>query len=248
MNPGGPCAVVAEVARVSVILPTYNERESLELIYPSLTAALLPLRSEILVVDDHSPDGTAEFARGLHGPVPTTVIERPRKLGLASAVLDGIARARGEIIVVMDADGSHPPETVPALVAALDAGAEFALGSRWVAGGSGRGLSRPRQLISSGARVLARPVARVRDPMSGFFAFRRTILGRAPLWPIGYKIGLEILVKCRPEPIVEIPLDFRPRVAGVSKLGGGEIGNYIRHVTQLYFWRFVWSRRASSTR
>jgi len=234
--------------KVSVILPTFNERESIEIVYPALAAALAPLDAEILVVDDYSPDGTAAYARGLSGPVPVTVLERPSKLGLASAVIDGIGRARGEILVVMDADGSHPPETVPALVHAIERGAEFALGSRWVPGGSGRGLSWWRRLISSGARVLARPIARVRDPMSGFFAFRREILARAPLTPIGYKIGLEILVKCRPRPVVEVPLDFRPRVAGVSKLGAGEVGNYVRHVAQLYAWRLFGPRRASSTR
>lgn len=234
--------------RISVILPTYNERESLEILRPQLFAALAPLNAEIVVVDDHSPDGTAAFARSLEGPVPISVLERPAKLGLASAVLDGFGRARGAILVVMDADGSHPPETVPRLVAAIEAGAEFALGSRWVRGGSGRGLSWWRRIISSGARVLARPIARVRDPMSGFFAVRREILARGPLTPIGYKIGLEILVKCRPHPIVEVPLDFRPRVAGVSKLGTGEIGNYVRHVAQLYWWRLFGRSRASRTR
>ena len=239
---------MSDPPRVSVLLPTFNERESLEILHPSLFAALAPLDAEIVIIDDHSPDGTAEYARGLRGPVPITVLERPGKYGLASAVLEGFGRARGGILVVMDADGSHPPDTVPRLVAAIDGGAEFALGSRWVRGGSGRGLSWWRRIISSGARVLARPIARVRDPMSGFFAFRRAILDRAELTPIGYKIGLEILVKCRPRPIVEVPLDFRPRVAGVSKLGTGEIGNYLRHVAQLYWWRLFAARRASSTR
>jgi dolichol-phosphate mannosyltransferase len=237
-------AVVVSTPKVSVILPTYNERECLERILQPLSFALGPLDAEIILVDDHSPDGTADFAREFHGSVPVLVVERPDKLGLSSAVTDGIRRARGEILVVMDADGSHPPETVPALVHAIDGGAEFALGSRWVKGGSGRGLSRSRQVISSGARVLARPVAPVRDPMSGFFAFRHSILSRGSLRPIGYKIGLEILVKCRPDPVVEIPIDFRPRVAGTSKLGAGEIGNYVRHIAQLYFWRYVWERRS----
>jgi dolichol-phosphate mannosyltransferase len=233
-------AVVANVPNVSVILPTYNERECLERILRPLTVAVEPLSAEIVLVDDHSPDGTAGFAREFQGTVPVTVLERPGKLGLSSAVLDGIRRSRGDILVVMDADGSHPPETVPELVHAIDSGAEFALGSRWVKGGSGRGLSHSRQIISSGARVLARPVAPVRDPMSGFFAFKRSILGRGSLKPIGYKIGLEILVKCHPQPVVEIPIDFRPRVAGTSKLGAGEIANYVRHIAQLYFWRYIW--------
>ena len=248
MNPDRPSKGVPNAPRVSVILPTFNERESLEVLYPALEKVLAPLDAEVVIVDDHSPDGTADFARGLSGAVPVSVLERPAKLGLASAVIDGIARTRGEVVVVMDADGSHPPEIVPALVAAVDRGAEFVLGSRRVPGGSGRALSFGRRLISSGALLLARPIAHVHDPKSGFFAFRRGILVRGRLTPIGYKIGLEILVKCRPRPIVEVPIDFRPRIAGVSKLGAGEIGNYVRHVRRLYAWRLFGSHRASSTR
>lgn len=234
---------------VSVILPTFNERASLELLYPSLAAAVRTHSTEFVVVDDASPDGTAELARSLQSPVPTRVVERPAKLGLASAVEAGIAAAHGEILVVMDADGSHPTGSVPALIRAVqDGGAEFALGSRWVPGGSAPGLSRGRRTISAGAAVLARPLVSVHDPMSGFFAFRRTILSRGRLAPIGYKIGLEILVKCRPRPVVELPIVFCPRIAGESKLGSGEIGGYLLHLLRLYGWRLFGSRRASSTR
>ncbi|EQD49560.1 dolichyl-phosphate beta-D-mannosyltransferase precursor, partial [mine drainage metagenome] len=104
------------------------------------------------------------------------------------------------------------------------------------------------RLLSTGAALLARPLVSVRDPMSGFFALRRSILDRRPLAPIGYKIGLEILVKCRPAPIVEIPIEFRPRLAGESKLARGEIGRYLRHVGRLYGWRLGGPQRASSTR
>lgn len=234
---------------VSVILPTYNERESLEKLYPALAQALTGFPSELIVVDDGSPDGTAEFARSLQSPVPTRVELRPRKLGLASAVIAGFAASSGRTIVVMDADGSHPPESIPTLVRAVAPGkAEFALGSRWVTGGRVTGFSRGRRLLSAGAAALARPLVSVRDPMSGFFAFRREILTRATLAPIGYKIGLEVMVKCRPKPIVEIPIVFRPRIAGESKLGRGEIGEYVRHVGRLYAWRLFGSRRASRTR
>ena len=235
--------------RVSVILPTYNERASLELLFPPLARSLEGLAAEIVVVDDGSPDGTADFAERFPGPPTVRVVRRPGKGGLASAVIEGFRAARGDVLVVLDADGSHPPEIVPRLVAAVaDGGAEFALGSRWVPGGSGRGLGPARRLLSAGAALLARPLVSVRDPMSGCFAFRRSILERSPLAPIGYKIGLEVLVKCRPAPVAEIPLDFRPRLAGASKLGRGEIGRYLRHVGRLYGWRLTGRRRASSTR
>src|SRR3970040_2466416 len=124
-------------ARVSLILPTYNERETL----PRLIAALRPMASrlglEIVVVDDASPDGTAEVPAGLaaEGAVPIRLVRRLGKAGLASAVLAGAAVASAPIIAVMDSDGSHPPEALPALVAAVGGGADLGVAARYVAGG-----------------------------------------------------------------------------------------------------------------
>ncbi len=234
---------------VSVVIPTYNERESLVSLYPELCSALAAYPSELIIVDDGSPDGTADFAQTLSGPVTCVVRNRGRKLGLASAVQEGFAQVRGSVVVVMDADGSHPPSAIPLLVDAVTRGrAEFALGSRYIPGGSSPGLSRTRHLISRIATALARPLVPVADPMSGFFAFQRSILARAPLSPLGFKIGLEIMVRCRPRPIAEIPIQFRPRTAGESKLGQGEIGRYLRHIGRLYGFRLTGARRASSTR
>ena len=231
---------------VSVVLPTYNERSALALFYPTLAPVVAALDGEIVLVDDGSPDGTAAFARTL-GPVPCTVIERPGLRGLASAVLDGMARARSDVLVVMDADGSHPAATVPTLVAAVTTGgAEMALGSRAVPGGRSPGLSAPRRVVSRAARALARPVTAVGDPMSGFFAVRRRVVERERLAPLGYKIALEVIVKGRPTPLVEVPFVFGPRLAGTSKLGRREMVNYVRHVARLY--AFAARRRASRTR
>ncbi|MGI0129379.1 MAG: polyprenol monophosphomannose synthase [Thermoplasmata archaeon] len=232
-----------------MILPTFNEREALELFYPTLAPVVERLGGEVVVVDDGSPDGTAEFARALDGPVRCTVIERPGVRGLASAVLAGIARAQGSVLAVMDADGSHPPSVLPDLVAAVTTGGtELALGSRWVNGGHAPGLTRVRWAESTLARCIARPLTDVRDPMSGFFAVRREVLGRARLTPVGYKIALEILVKCRPRPYVEIPFVFERRLAGESKLGRRVIGNYLVHLARLYASEVTAGRRASSTR
>ena len=232
--------------RVSVILPTFNERAALELLYPQLAPVVGALEGELLIVDDGSPDGTAAYARTLR-PLLCTVLERPGVRGLASAVLDGFARARAPVLVVMDADGSHPPATVPALVAAVAAGgAEMALGSRAVPGGESPGLTLPRRVVSRAAQGLARPVTDVHDPMSGFFAVRRDVVARERLAPVGYKIALELIVKCRPRPLVEVPFVFGPRLAGESKLGRREMVNYLRHVGRLY--AFAARRRAWSTR
>jgi dolichol-phosphate mannosyltransferase len=177
------------------------------------------------------------------------LLERPNERGLSSAVLAGIAATKGPIVLVMDADGSHPPALIPQLIEPVRSGAaEFVLASRHVPGGDVGEMSAPRRAISSGASLLARPLARVRDPMSGYFCVRREILERATLRPLGFKIALEILVKCQPRPIVEIPFVFQDRVYGESKLGSRVIGSYLRHVVRLYAWRITGAGRASSTR
>jgi dolichol-phosphate mannosyltransferase len=169
--------------------------------------------------------------------------------GLASAVVLGMQIASGQVIAGIDADGSHPPELLPSMIQPILAGsAEMTIASRNVPGGSSPGLSGSRRVISWGAGVLARPLTPVKDPMSGFFAVRRDVLVRGELEPVGYKIVLEILVKCHPSPAVEVPFVFGARTAGQSKLGSGEIGRYVRHVGRLYAWSLGARRRASMTR
>jgi len=233
---------------VSVVIPTYNERPSLGLLHSAWSFALREYTSEIIVVDDNSTDGTREYVRELSRYEAYRLIERPTRQGLASAVLRGLGEARGNVALVMDADGSHPAGAIPLLVdPVLRGSAELALASRCVPGGSAPGLTAGRRLISWGARLLARPLTHVRDPMSGFFCVRRSILSRGELTPVGYKIALEILVKCHPHPIEEIPFRFEPRVAGESKLDRGQIALYVRHLRELYAWRASRPGRASST-
>lgn len=221
--------------QVSVILPTFNERSALATLHPRLMEGLRPYDAEVLVVDDGSPDGTGDLVRKLAEHGVYRLIERPRRSGLASAVSDGFRAARGEVLVVMDADGSHPPETIPALVQpVMDGRAEMALASRHLPGASAPGLAGLRRWISGGAAVLARPLTTVSDPMSGFFALHRAVLARAPLTPAGFKIGLEVIVKCRPSPLVEVPFCFNPRIAGSSKLGSGQVFGYLGHLSRLY--------------
>lgn len=234
---------------LTVILPTYNEREAITALRPRLDAVLSAYRAEVLVVDDSSPDGTADWVRSLGPASGWRLHSRSGRQGLASAVVDGFRSARGEVLVVMDADGSHPPETIPRLVEPIRSGAAaFTLASRFVEGGRDEGLHGVRRLISWGAAYLARPLTDVKDPMSGFFAVDRGVLQRADLAPIGYKIALEVIVRCRPVPILEVPFIFTPRIAGTSKLGLRQILGYVRHIGRLYAWRFAGAGRASSTR
>jgi dolichol-phosphate mannosyltransferase len=241
---------VPRTPSVSVVLPTFNERESLQRIHPRLVAALAGRDAEIVVVDDSSPDGTGELVRSLAAAAgPYRLVERPVRAGLATAVLDGFRAARGERILVMDADGSHPPETIGPLLEPLERGeAEFVLASRRAPGGASPGLSGVRRAISFGARCLAWPLTRVSDPMSGFFAFDRRVLDRSELRPVGYKIALEILVRCRPSPVKEVGFVFAERLAGHSKLNGSEVGAYVHHIGRLYTSRRTVGPRATSTR
>jgi dolichol-phosphate mannosyltransferase len=157
-------------------------------------------------------------------------------------------RAQGDLLICMDADLSHPPESIPELITALeDPATDFVIGSRYVPGGSteeGWGLF--RWLNSKVATLLARPLTSTSDPMAGFFGLRREAFSKArELNPIGYKIGLELLVKCGCRGVREVPIRFANRLHGESKLSLREQLNYVRHLRRLYRFRFgVWARCA----
>ncbi|MCK4342208.1 MAG: polyprenol monophosphomannose synthase [Phycisphaerae bacterium] len=221
---------------VTVVVPTYNERENLGPLTRRLFAVLDPRHSELLVVDDDSPDGTAGVAEELAASFPVRCVVRRAERGLATAVIAGLRAARGEFVVVLDADLSHPPEKIPALVEALrDPDVQMAIGSRFVAGGE-VDLHWPlhRRLNSLAARLLARPLTPVRDTMAGFFCVRRDEVRWDALRPVGYKIALELIVRHRWRNVVEIPITFHDRAAGKTKLGVGEQLRYLRHLARLY--------------
>lgn len=228
---GRPAQVV-----LSVIVPTYNERDSL----PSLLQRLAGVRSvpmEVIIVDDASPDGTGDLADALarEQALPMTVVHRSAKSGLASAVIDGAAVARGEVLTVMDADLSHPPELLPALSGAIAGGAEIAVASRYVPGGGIEGWPLPRRVVSWGATRLARGLLRLRvaDPLSGFFAARRQVLTGGTYLGLGYKLLVEILATHPSARVVEIPYKFVDRRYGESKLSFGEIWAFVRLLAHL---------------
>ena len=228
---------------VSVIVPTLCEGENLPLLVPRIARALAGRSYEVVVVDDDSPDGTAEICADLARTYPVKLfVRKEARDGLSGAVLTGMAMAGGDILAVMDADLQHPPESLPALIAPLESGeAEFVLGSRHLpSAGTDEGWGPLRRLNSWGAAFLARPFARhTSDPMSGFFALSRSTYERAErLTPIGYKIGLELMCKGRVQRIAEVPIHFGVRARGESKLTLVQQFRYLEHLSRLYDFYF----------
>ncbi len=221
----GPATTTEERPVVSVILATLNERANLPELFERLRTQPLP-SYEVVVVDDGSTDGTREFVQSLAtGDARVRPVFHDGKQTTVRAQCQGIANSTGELVVIMDADLQHPPETIPALLTALAADRSLVLASRYAPGGSPGRRSAYRALLSWGAEWIARrrlpETRRVSDPMSGFFAFRRSVF--EPLAPEyrGYKLLLFLLVMNGARPIAEVPFTFAPRGAGRSKVTEG---------------------------
>jgi dolichol-phosphate mannosyltransferase len=234
---------------VSVVVPTYKEVENIPRLVEALAAVRerSGLRLEVVFMDDDSRDGSEQAVKALDLPWVRMVV-RTRDRGLSQAVLEGLRGESSDFLVVMDADLSHPPETVPELVRCLREGAEFAVGSRFVEGGStDDDWGVLRWLNSRVATLLALPLTTLKDPMSGFFALRRMTFqrGNSAYNPIGYKIGLELLVKCNCRRVAEVPIHFSDRRFGKSKLTFKEQLRYLQHIRRLYIHRYgTWSHLA----
>ena len=228
---------------LSIIIPTYNESKNIVKILDSLRTALTrEMNAEIIVVDDNSPDGTSntveEYAKNSknHG-CSIEVIRRENKRGLSSAIVTGIERAKGDAVVVMDSDLSHPTQTIPIMVEELQSSdCDIVVASRYVKGGSVSGWPFKRKLISKGATKIAQHGLgiKIKDPMSGFFAFKRHIVNNIKFDAIGYKILLEILVKARSAKVKEIPYNFIDRTTGSSKMDVSVGIDYLKSVWKLY--------------
>ncbi len=226
-----------------MIIPTYNERDNLEELVRRTSAACsaTKLGYEIVIVDDNSPDGTGALAEELGKSFSVKVVHRAGKLGLSTAVLEGFEAASGSVLVVMDADLSHPPEKISEMVERITkGGADMVIGSRYVDGGHVENWPFHRRFISKGATLLAKGLTKVKDPMSGFFALNRVVIEDVELDPVGYKIALEILVKGKAAKVEEVPITFADRKAGKSKLGASVTMKYIDHCIRLYEHRKPW--------
>ncbi len=222
-------------------MPAFEEAPNLPHLIGRLgdVARARGLTLDLWIMDDDSRDGSVEAVRAFPEDWVHIVV-RTEDHGLSQAVLDGLRRATGDVLVCMDADLSHPPEAIPAMLEKLGEGADFVVGSRYTAGGStAHEWGFLRWLNSRVATWLARPLTHLEDPMSGFFALRRRSFeaGR-DFEPIGYKIGLELLVKCRSERVVEVPIHFADRRFGKSKLTLRQQLLYLLQLRRLYRYRF----------
>lgn len=227
---------------ISIILPTYNERENIKELVPVISNILAKneITGEIIIVDDNSPDGTGIVAEGLKGKYPVEVIHRDGKKGLASAVLEGFSKAKGEIVGVMDSDFSHEPDVIPAMISPLISGnADFTIGSRYIKGGKIKKWPLTRRITSKVAILLAYPFARVKDLTSGFFFIRRRVIDGVKLNPLGFKICLEIIFKGKYDRIKEIPYTFTNRKEGKSKFSLKEILLYLYQLSLLVKYKLL---------
>ncbi len=229
----------ADLGRVLVVLPTYNERDNLGWVVGRIRAATPQV--DVLVVDDNSPDGTGEVADALAAADPqVSVLHRTEKAGLGAAYLHGfrVALERGyDVVGEMDADGSHQPEQLPLLLEALR-GADLVIGSRWVSGGSVVNWPLSRKVLSVGGNVYARVLLGIplRDVTAGYRLFRRTTLEKIDLGSVesaGYIFQTDLAFRTLRAGlrVVEVPIEFIERVRGESKMSPDVATESLRRIT-----------------
>ena len=224
--------------RISLIIPTLREARNLEILLPQVCKVLRSSAGsfEVVIVDDNSGDGTDRVVRRNSRGSPVRLIIRKDETGLSSAVLRGFKEARGEAFIVMDADLSHPPALLAEIAGLLKKGYDLVLPSRYMKGGGVEVWPFDRRILSWGATLMARFLTPVKDPMSGYFGLKRSVVDGVRLDPVGFKILLEILVRGHYDrkSIVEIPYIFKNRNIGSSKLDGRVSGEYLKHLWKLY--------------
>lgn len=214
---------------LSIILPTYNEAENIEHAIRFLRAACDGLSPEIVVVDDASPDGTAQIA----GPLADRVIVRRGERGLSGAVLAGFRQASGDIFLVTDADLSHDISRIPEMYCMVQDGYDLVIGSRYMDAGGIEHWPLSRRIISLGATWVARQYFPfVTDPVSGFFAVKRGVVEGMD-HSAGFKILLDILARGRYRSVAEIPYVFRNRKKGTSKLTLKVINEFLDQIRRI---------------
>ncbi len=238
--------------RLAIVLPTFNERGNLKTLIERLDAALVGIGWEAIVVDDDSPDGTADEARAiaLAGP-RVRVLQRIGRRGLSSAAIEGMCATAAPVVAVMDADHQHDPALLPQMLAAVESGDwDVAYASRFADGSSVEAWGRPDRVKASGlANSIARRVTGVdlSDPMSGYFMLRSETLREDAdrLSGVGFKILLDILATVdRPLRVKEFPLQFAARAAGESKLDRAVVFEFLVGLYDKWLGRIIPTRFA----
>ncbi|MBV9822502.1 MAG: polyprenol monophosphomannose synthase [Actinobacteria bacterium] len=236
----GSSAQPGEQPRTLVIIPTYNERENLPLIVQRVRSAVPA--ADILVVDDSSPDGTGALADKIAAEDDhVEVLHRDQKAGLGAAYVAGFRHglaAGYEVLVEMDADGSHAPEQLPRLLTALDH-ADLVLGSRWVTGGQVLNWPRSRKLLSQGGNLYTRLALGIdlHDATGGYRAYRRAVLQTIDLSSIasqGYCFQVDLAWRAVQAGfrVIEVPITFSERERGESKMSGNIVREALLRVTE----------------
>ena len=225
---------------LSLIVPTYNEGQNVFELLNRIETLLTAISFEIIIVDDNSPDGTSSIVQNINRKYGNIKVHRRSgKLGLSSAILHGFDRARGNFLAVIDADLQHPPEILPKMYRKISEGYDLVVASRYIDGGRIEGWKVHRVLISKMATFLAHTLfpksRKVNDVMSGCFMMQRASLSNTNLNPIGFKILLEILAKCKIERVAEVPYAFANRRNGKSNLSASEMRNFGVHICRLVF-------------
>lgn len=231
--------------KIAIIIPTLDERGSLPLLFAELQIVTPKIQSqgynlEFVIVDDNSQDGTQEYVEQYiqNHILPLKLIKRQER-GLATAVLRGFAETDAEILGVMDADLSHPPELLIKMAEQIK-NYDLVLPCRNMPGGGAEEWPIHRKLTSMLATSLIKFInITARDPMSGYFMLKKTVIDDTQLSPIGYKILLEILVKGKYKNFIEIPYIFRNRTVGTSKMNSRIIGQYLKHLFALKKWQRI---------
>lgn len=237
---------------LAVVIPTRNEYDNIMPLLDELQEALVGIKSEIIFVDD-SDDDTPLIIKNASSAINTSMFQvhlehrqssTERAGGLATAVVQGMNRAQAEYVAVIDADLQHPPKQLRVFYdQAVMQSADLVIASRYIKGGSYEGLAGiGRRLISVGLKWTAKflfpgQLLRISDPLGGFFLLRRSLLGNVPLRPIGYKILLELLIRCQWQHAIEVPYHFRARANGKSKANIQQGIMAVRHMLRL--WREV---------
>lgn len=218
----------------SIIIPAYEERENLKVLLPQIFEYVNG-NSEVIVVNDESGDGTFELCRELRTQTNHLwVLNRSKRKGLGSAVIEGIQRSRYDNIIVMDADCQHQPKDLPPMIKALEK-YDLVVGTRYfIKGGKCSGLKGIRKLGSIFCNLLAYPLTHLHDSTSGFFGFNKWTeeYSLLNLDPQAFKIGLELYTQFSNKG--EVPISFIPRICGTSKMTTAQVIKYFKQLIRLY--------------